>query len=572
MGRWTGRVLPLTLAIIFVLSLAASAARPDRRPGRRDAEQKNGKTETRNLTDPQVLYHRVHPGNEAVNWFRTRLAEKPDDAARQGDLAMALFKVCRHTEALIEAEAALARNPHQPWALLTAILVCQTQGRHERALGYQQRMLKLDLREFGDFYLDPSFIRLAIAWSQLQLGRAGLAEEELQTILAGSRPPSPLTLHLIERFHVRAGQRTRAVELYQGILDRDTREVNAWLALGRLELEAGRPASAEILLDRAVALDPRSLKPRFYRFLARVHPGEWNGEDEDLETVLAMDPDREEAREIAEGRITPFPGARTLYAAACLAAADWEGYHRVQRQLLAVGEDDAAVPFLKEEIFADAMDETCLRLHRGRMTPAEEVEYRHFVSPLADFLRPTDETELAVYEAVADRLRSGQAAQALKELEAVLEKDTCAPGPVLQGFYAARAECQWYRAWKLFQRFRTQVHAAAAREEADHYSPLVLLLDAVDPYLRADWMKDGSWYEYAGDLPFEEAWEKLGEQIAATDSLTTRTFLRLARMTLAGNFLRYDLTREDFDACLADDPRFFLARFLFDRFGRFMEL
>lgn len=578
MRRWIQRVLPL-LIIVFLVSVMSAHAAPTSRKKKRDQQTTSSRGTERpeqkqpsldNATDPELLKHRVYPSEEAVAWFRKRVDEAPADAERRGDLALALYKLSRYKDALEEAERVLATEPKQVRALLTAALVNQELGYHGQALALQKRLLEVDLKEFGDYYVEPQFIRLAIAWSHLRLGQADEADDQLESILHDQGPPLPLTLYLIERFHIRSGHATRAVELYRSILDRDTTEVNAQLAMGRLLLDAGQPASAEVFLDRAVRLDP-GLKTHFYRYICRTRLGRPDDAEEDLQALFAVDAVAEEKREIYSKRIVPFPGSMALQASAHLAAGDWAGYHAMQRQLLEDDEDDPAIPFLKEEMFAESWDEACLRIQLAENPPEESADYLHFVSPLREFFTPTDPAGIMLYDSVAVYLREGRAATALALLEPALAEDSCAPGLVAQGFFAAREEGRWFLAWKLFRRLRDKVHQAASGEEADHYGPLAALLDAVDSFIRYDWMESVSWYDFAGDVRFEDAWTALGTRIAATDSLTTRTFLRIARITLSTNFLRYDRVREDLDACLQDDPQFFLARYLFDRFGRFME-
>ncbi|MFQ5347802.1 MAG: tetratricopeptide repeat protein, partial [Rhodothalassiaceae bacterium] len=151
------------------------------------------------------------------------------------------------TNAKALAEKVLAANPRYVPAVLVAGIASSALGNDEVAVNYLQR--------FADD-ATPEVARRALAWSNLRLGRADAA---LKVLDAGdSTAWTPEQLRLATTAAVASRNYDRAVELLNGLSEREPDSISAKAALAALKLARGDRAGAEAIL--AEIDDPARVK------------------------------------------------------------------------------------------------------------------------------------------------------------------------------------------------------------------------------------------------------------------------------------------------------------------------
>lgn len=152
------------------------------------------------------------------------------------------------TNAKALAEKVLAANPRYVPAVLVAGIASSALGNDEVAVNYLQR--------FADDAATPEVARRALAWSNLRLGRADAA---LKVLDAGdSTAWTPEQLRLATTAAVASRNYDRAVELLNGLSEREPDSISAKAALAALKLARGDRAGAEAIL--AEIDDPARVK------------------------------------------------------------------------------------------------------------------------------------------------------------------------------------------------------------------------------------------------------------------------------------------------------------------------
>jgi arylsulfatase A-like enzyme/predicted Zn-dependent protease len=213
--------------------------------------------------------------------FRAALALDPRDRASLLGLAAAVGELGR----LEEAEAALERlrqvDPGSTAALRRLAGVWMRRGRLDRA----EAALQEALRKGGD---RPAVL-LELAECYLEMKRPGDAERTAREALA-ERPEVAGGRRLLGLAWEARGERARAAGEYEAELARHPGDARAGLRLGRLLLEAGRPAEAAVRLRAAVEADAELEES--YPFLARAQLdlGDLPGAVEWARRGLARDP------------------------------------------------------------------------------------------------------------------------------------------------------------------------------------------------------------------------------------------------------------------------------------------
>jgi protein O-GlcNAc transferase len=159
-----------------------------------------------------------------------------------------------------EAEAVyrgiLSEEPSFVPAAVNLAILAEAQGDREGALAALAALV----------HRIPTSVTARISYATL-LQRAGRLDEALeQAEAARRRDPTDVDLNMLfARLHEARGERNPARRAYQRVLDREDGHLGALLALGRLELDAGRPEEA-----RAWFLRARYLAPRVYEIHLRL--------------------------------------------------------------------------------------------------------------------------------------------------------------------------------------------------------------------------------------------------------------------------------------------------------------
>jgi tetratricopeptide (TPR) repeat protein len=183
------------------------------------------------------------PG-EAVDRLEIALAMDPDNLAAMRDLSRALTMLGRLDEA---AAAASRARSVAPWSVQAAIIEADVEYRRGR---YQQTLELLDLAlELDDRSLEA---RLERSRCLAALGRSEEARAGLGELLEEDPDSSWVVLRHVEIVELPSEDFATAEQRLRTVLGRNPRFSEAWLLLGTVHMEAGRPAEAIKVYKQAI--------------------------------------------------------------------------------------------------------------------------------------------------------------------------------------------------------------------------------------------------------------------------------------------------------------------------------
>lgn len=206
----------------------------------------------------------------------------------------ALLGLGRRVDAAAAFQQALQQDPRSPEARIGLARLATAEGATERALAILDEVLaqspdvpngwflKANLLvdrgrpdEAADAYgnaiqVRPGDLRAYSALVPLLLARKDLAGAEQRVAeLARVAPTTPSAHYLTALVAYHRGDQARARELMQLVLKAVPDDLRALLLAGTIELEGGRPQTAEKHLERLIALAPSEKAPR--RMLATAY-------------------------------------------------------------------------------------------------------------------------------------------------------------------------------------------------------------------------------------------------------------------------------------------------------------
>ena len=138
----------------------------------------------------------------------------------------------------------------------------------------------------------PSYISLGKL--ELTMGRAAEAAQQFQKA-AALVPGDGKPLSLLGYLAVRSQAFDRAIEFYEGALRRDASPVRVYANLARAYERQANPAEAVLTLRRGLKVAPRDIDMRLYLADIYLSRGQHDLAEEQLETILDIDPGRTEA-------------------------------------------------------------------------------------------------------------------------------------------------------------------------------------------------------------------------------------------------------------------------------------
>lgn len=358
-------------------------------------------------------YYSATPGEASVDFFRKLAEADPKAAEPRGRLAHALLQLSRHDEATAAANAALALDPADQWALYTLALCHVARADRRAAAGFYERLLATDFAKFRDHFVTRAYIGANYADLLLRDGRTAEAEVAAEASLAVPRP-DPLSLKLLDRFYLRTGRIDRALAVYGKILERDPENLNAHMNLGALHLYAGNVDLSLSHLERAWAADPKIMKTAYFLHRAWYRKGDAARAAQWLDRCASFDPKEQAALDFRADRVTPYPCYDILRQCAALASGDRKAFLESQEELFEQDEEDAAQGAIAEEQILDRLldaegypefkEEEALRYRLERM-PVSTAENR-FVAKLRAAMDPASP---------AGRERAGEISRLLVE-------------------------------------------------------------------------------------------------------------------------------------------------------------
>ena len=141
---------------------------------------------------------------------------------------------------------------------------------------------------------DVSDVELAAAYGEVgKLLIAGEFLADAEPFLVNAQvlaPREPAWPYYLAQLYRNRNQREPAIASFERTLSLDPGYVPALVWLGVMRLDAGQAAIAEPLLDRALALQPRSAAARFAKGRAALADGNHSGAVEQFSAALAADP------------------------------------------------------------------------------------------------------------------------------------------------------------------------------------------------------------------------------------------------------------------------------------------
>jgi tetratricopeptide (TPR) repeat protein len=213
---------------------------------------------------------RARANEEAASVLKQILAERPDDADALERLAAIEYDRNRLQDALGYAERLSLVAGSEVAGHTARGLILHDAQEPEQAASAFETVLKLDpgLRRCS---LARTAFYKGLGQALLEAGRPADARRHLERAIAAQSDPA-LTDLLGTAFHAE-GLDHEAERCWREAAAADPALARPWINLGVLKLEAGDPAEAVRLLERAGSLDASALEPAYYLSLALPQVG-----------------------------------------------------------------------------------------------------------------------------------------------------------------------------------------------------------------------------------------------------------------------------------------------------------
>jgi tetratricopeptide (TPR) repeat protein len=239
-------------------------------------------------TDPvtylQLAELRVRNGDNegALVVLENLLARVPESEDAQQAIARIQFS-SEDWDALGQTAERIQRTrPEHALGFYLNGLVLQRQGEHEAAVAALEEAL-----ERAPDALEPV---IALARSQLELGRPGAAAQHVREVLERN-PNNVVAMNLLADVHASAGELAQARSGYQEAIRFHPRSPRAYGRLALLEEAQGDNAAAVAVLERGVRETGRNLAIVFQLAMALERSGDLDGAIAAYEEVLRTHPD-----------------------------------------------------------------------------------------------------------------------------------------------------------------------------------------------------------------------------------------------------------------------------------------
>lgn len=188
----------------------------------------------------------------AAEAFSRRIRLVPNDAAAHHELGDIYFRQGRDTEALAEFTVAVMLDPQAARSHAAAAQIHMRQARYAEAIDAATRALGLDARHRE--------ARYARATALMRMGRTDEARRELDVVRQQQADDAAARNKAFELGALRreaalsaaAGNRGRAIELLQKVVDADPLVPGSLLELALAMIDAGRHAEAVLRLEKAL--------------------------------------------------------------------------------------------------------------------------------------------------------------------------------------------------------------------------------------------------------------------------------------------------------------------------------
>jgi tetratricopeptide (TPR) repeat protein len=198
--------------------------------------------------------HRAHRSGEALGYYRSALALRPDVGVALNGVGAVLSNLGREDEAMGYLQQAVQLDPKNAWALSNLGNALRKKGQLHDALGLLQRAVSIDPTSGA--------VHNNLGLTLHGLGRVDEANDHYQEAIRcdpnAALPHSNLGLSLYEK------DRDKAIECYRQAIALDPTLAVAYDALGRALRDKGRHEEAIDLIQQAVRIEPHIVPRQIY--------------------------------------------------------------------------------------------------------------------------------------------------------------------------------------------------------------------------------------------------------------------------------------------------------------------
>ncbi len=258
-----------------------------------------------------VLAERRGDHAVAVDQFQRVLELEPDDLAARVRLGEVLLAASRLEESASVFEEVSRLHPEAAWGPRGLGLVAEQRGQLEVAAAALERAIEPEPTDGRANYLAGL---LAQRLGRQQQAAAALSRfraspearvpadprmDALRSMLVGVQQRMRLAAAQLEAGELEAAKRT-----YGEVLERDASNFGALVNLANVNGRLGDQAEAEVLLRRAIQIEPQNPHGHFGLAMAYASRSDFARARDELDTVLRLDPNHAGARALLE-RLPP---------------------------------------------------------------------------------------------------------------------------------------------------------------------------------------------------------------------------------------------------------------------------
>src|SRR6185369_3782645 len=223
----------LSLGLLICLLATASLIKPTSAHRQNVPPKANAREDAYRANNLGVALLEQFKYKEAADAFKRALQLAPDLALARINLGIALFNVPDLPAAQRELQAAATTAPAAPQPIYVLGLIAKTQNRPEEAIGYFQKVLRIDANDVG------ANINVGQLYAQQRKYPEAIAALRLAV---AAEPYNATALYNLGTALIRAGQRDEGQKVIAQF--QELRQRGSGTTLGNNYLEQGRYAEA----------------------------------------------------------------------------------------------------------------------------------------------------------------------------------------------------------------------------------------------------------------------------------------------------------------------------------------
>src|SRR6185369_4401636 len=284
----------LSLGLLICLLATASLIKPTSAHRQNVPPKANAREDAYRANNLGVALLEQFKYKEAADAFKRALQLAPDLALARINLGIALFNVPDLAAAQRELQAAATAAPTAPQPVYVLGLIAKTQNRPEEAIGYFQKVLRIDANDVG------ANVNLGQLYAQQR--KYTEASAALRLAVA-AEPYNATALYNLGTALIRAGQRDEGQKVIAQF--QELRQRGSGTTLGNNYLEQGRYAEAVSSTGAEPELvDKTTPEVVFADATANALPaGDWSNATDDAALLFDYDSDGDlDLLEVAGGK------------------------------------------------------------------------------------------------------------------------------------------------------------------------------------------------------------------------------------------------------------------------------